>query len=43
MLAGGSPELKKALKINTERKIQAQKEFEKEDAKIVKQLEDILP
>lgn len=38
----GSPELKKALKINTERKIQAQKEFEKEDAKIVKQLEDIL-
>ena len=38
----GFPELKRALKINTERKIQAQKEFEKEDAKIVKQLEDIL-
>ena len=37
----GTPELKKALKINNKRKIQAQEEFEKEDAKVAKQLEDI--
>lgn len=37
----GSPELKKALKINRKRKIQAQEEFEKVDAKYEKALEKL--